>query len=203
MQHCPPPLTCVDENQLLIKYADLINREVRRYCVIASVDTAAHMDDLRSEAAIAFLLCCRSIPIQSMDLTALECRMCINKMRSAMRVCYWKIMNMGGQNKKPIDFNRSLTFTDICAVHSDDAEESDIDTVLGLGMEEDYSSVIVADFLKKISPIDQTILRMRMDKRDLSEISDVVCVKMPNIVKRIGILRKKWIPFFRDMGYAI
>lgn len=203
MQYWPPPLTNIDEDQLLIKYADLISREVRRYCILASVNMTAHMDDLKSEAAMAFLICCRSFPVQSMDLNPLECKMCINKMRSAMRVCYWKIMNMGGNNNKAIDLNRSITFTDICSIHGDSEEESDIDSVLGLGEEDDYSSVIVSDFLKRLKPLDQMILQMRMNKDTFDEIEDVVHIKRRNLSKHFNIMRRKLIPIFQEMGYAI
>lgn len=203
MQYWPPPLTQIDEEQLLIRHAGFINREVRRYCILASVNTTVHMDDLKSEATMAFLLCCRSFPLQSMELTPLEYSMCMNKMRSAMRVCYWKIMNMGGDNNKAIDLNRSITFTDICSVYSDGEEESDIDTVLGLGEEDDFSSVFVTDFLDTLPPIDRIILRMRMERESLGEISDAVHMKKPNIVKHLKVLCKRFAPVFQEMGYAI
>ena len=202
MQFCPP-LTNVDEEQLLLKNNAFIWREVKRFCIAASIDTTVHMDDLKSEATMAFLLCCRSIPVQSVELTALECRMCMQKMRSAMRVSYWKTMNMGGYNNKAIDLNRSLTFTDICTVYSDSTEESDVDSVLGLGDEEDYSSVFVSEFMSRLRPVDQTILKMRMENATYNEIASVVHICRQNLRKHLKVLAKRWKPLFQEMGFAI
>lgn len=201
MQYCPP-LAHIDEELLLKQYNAFIDKEVRRFCVVTGINTAVHMEDMKSEASIAFLLCCRSIPIDSMELSLIEYKRCINKMRSAMRVSYWKIMNMGGYNNEPIDKKRSFTFTDLCAIYSDGTEEADIDTALCLGVEDDHSGASVMDFMSKLSVLDRTIIRLRMEKETYDEIAEAVNMKRQNLMKHFDIMRKQLTPMIKKLGFA-
>lgn len=107
------PLTAVDETQLLRKYKNFILRAVFEFCVKTSIDNSHPIyEDLILEAQIAFLEECRKQKVDSLDLTAWQHACVKNRMKSCMRVCFWRASNMGGYNTKKIDPERSYVFSD-------------------------------------------------------------------------------------------
>lgn len=108
-----PPLTAVDETQLIRKYRRFIFRAVNTFCVKTGI-TRSHplYEDLIVEAQIAFIEECRKQKVDGLDLTAAQHARAKNSMHYSMRKFFWFSHNMGSYVQKSIDYERNQCFSD-------------------------------------------------------------------------------------------
>lgn len=180
----------VNETALIQKYDKDIRRIVNRYLAKLQYSTKyySYYDDLISEAQIVFLVACREFNLENDTLTLLQRAMIKKKIESALRVFVWKMHNMGGYNNRTMILDRCITISDVLV-----GTGLDLDEVVPLPYDEDFTPIETNDFIKSLERFDQKILRLVMDGEPVENIGRILNRNKKTIFQRLEKIRNLYL----------
>ena len=172
----------MDEEMLLKKYDPYISKQARSYLLRTSQPEHLY-DDLKSEAAIAFIKTVRRWGFDDYNLTPYQFKLIHNAIRSAFRRCVWSANEMRDKNK-PLTVN-SITFTDVIA-QNDSFDDSKLDFLV---VEDDYSRIELRDMMDRLTQVERETLDLLMRGYSWSEIASIRHTSKKNVGNTVNRLR--------------